>query len=87
MCDGYSESTVNGSIVKTVYEFLGDYWHGCKIHFPQRDLKSSRTGQSMEELYALTRKRQYAIQKAGYKYVCIWECQFKEMLKQNHIAK
>ena len=51
--DGYCAET------NTAYEFHGCYWHGCPICFPipRRQLKHARTDQSMDELLALTIKK------------------------------
>lgn len=79
--DGYAE--ING--VKTCFEFLGDIWHGCHKCYPPgtTNVKHPFTRQSMSELYALTRRRQEAIEAKGYRYISIWECTFKQMLRKN----
>jgi len=76
--DGYDVKT------KTVYEFLGCVFHGCKTCY-QDDRSTTThptTDQSLEELYVVTKKREEEIKRLGYKYKCIWEHQFHKNLKK-----
>ena len=71
--DGYHQPT------NTVYEFLGDYWHGCPVHF-KPDTVNQSNGKTMGELYLESRKRKSLIEGKGYNYVEEWECCFKNKL-------
>ena len=68
-----------------VLEYHGCIYHGCKkCNTEEREtLKHPYTGQSMDELYVLTKKKEAALKSKGYDYECIWECEFKELMKQN----
>ena len=66
-------------------EYHGCVYHGCKkCNMEVREtLKHPYTGQSMDELYVLTKKKEAALKSKGYSYECIWECEFKDLMKQN----
>ena len=77
--DGYDP------ITKTVYEFHGCEFHGCKkckqnnrhsktFHHPDR---------TFEEMYQATQRKIDLLHAAGYKVIDIWECDFKKELKEN----
>ena len=77
--DGYDP------ITKTVYEFHGCEFHGCKkckqnnrhsktFHHPDR---------TVEEMYQATQRKTDLLHAAGYKVIDIWERDFKKELKQN----
>ena len=69
--DGYCEET------NTVYEFHGDYWHGNPNVFDSNDINKN-TGKTFGELYENTlRKKEYILSK-GFKYVEIWESDFRK---------
>lgn len=61
MLDGLCPET------NTAYEFNGCYWHGCPIFFPhqRQQLKHVRTNQSMDELLALTLKKDDTLNQLG----------------------
>lgn len=64
-------------------------FHGCPSCFPH-DRKSTRdplTRHSLNELYYLTKKRERELTHLGYEYVCIWEHEFREQLKNNEEMK
>ncbi len=71
----------------TVYEYHGCIYHGCTRCFPdtRNATKHPYTGQSMNELYALTQQKQLLLESAGYNYVCMWDCSFKRMLKDKTV--
>ena len=79
--DGYAEAT------KTVYSFLGCIHHGCRDCFKQEETEKPvlhpYTRQTMTELYQNTILRERYIRQRGYRYIFIWECAFKRMVKQN----
>ena len=77
--DGFCEAT------NTVYEFHGCLYHGCTMCYPveRQSTKHPRTNQSIEELYTMTMKKKAYLESVGYKYVCIWEHEFQDQLKEN----
>jgi hypothetical protein len=68
--DGYCAET------RTVYEFLGCYYHGCTCQ-PFRDVKML-SDETLAERYEQTLARIQQIKRAGYRVKCMWECQFDE---------
>ena len=67
--DGYDEPT------NTVYEFLGDYWHGnLKVY--DESTKNSKLGKTMLELNTATVERLNYIHLKGYNIITIWESDF-----------
>lgn len=73
--DGF-DSTTN-----TVYEFLGDFWHGNPKKFNLADINVVAKV-SFQRLYDRTFKRINLLKEAGYTVVYIWESDFKELTKQ-----
>ena len=61
--------------INTVYEFLGDYYHGNPRIFPS-DKMNKTVKKTHGELYQKTVARLEAIEKSGYTLVYIWECDF-----------
>ena len=55
--DGASPST------KKVFEYYGDFWHGCPRHHPREGPR-----------YARTKKREKIIRNLGWELVVKWEC-------------
>jgi hypothetical protein len=68
--DGYCEET------NTVYEFHGDYWHGNPKIFNPNELNKS-VGKTFGELYENTLRKKEYILSLGFKYIEIWESDFK----------
>ena len=70
---------------KIALEFHGCIFHGCQSCYPhnRQDIKHPKTGQTMNVLYTLTKKKQRALEKAGYIYQCMWECEFHKDLQSN----
>jgi hypothetical protein len=64
--DGFDVST------NTVYEFLGDYWHGNPKKFKSSHI-ITHTGKTCGQAYKYTFKRFYDIKKLGYDIKYIWE--------------
>ena len=89
--DGYAEqlcvSKTTGKTEKKVviYNYNGCFYHGCKLCFPnqRRQIKLPRTNQSLEELFALTLKREQCIRFLGFEQVTIWEHEFNQLLQTN----
>ncbi len=71
--DGFDSKT------NTVYEFLGDYWHGNpnnkRFNFDEINKHNKK---SFGKLYEETVNRLRLLEKAGYNVVYIWEKDFKE---------
>ena len=58
---------------KTVYEFLGDLYHGCPVCYTDRNQINPFNGKSMSELHEHTLQRLEDIRKMGYNVEYIWE--------------
>ena len=67
--DGFDPET------NTVYEFLGDYWHGNPKKYPPKEINPTNK-KSYGELYEETLKRLKCLEKAGFKVVSIWESDY-----------
>ena len=69
--DGYDPKN------NTIYEFLGDYWHGNpKVH--DFDKVNLNTGVSFKELNQKTFERFDEIKKLGYTIKYVWENDYNE---------
>ena len=64
--DGYDSKT------NTVYEYLGDYWHGNPKIFKSNEYNKTN-GQTFGELYEKTMKRIESLKTMGYNVVYVWE--------------
>ena len=77
--DGYDP------ITKTVYEFHGCEFHGCKKC--KQNNRHSKTfhhsDRTVEEMYQCTQRKTDLLRGAGYNVIDIWECDFKKELKQH----
>jgi hypothetical protein len=72
--DGYIPET------KTIYEFLGDYYHGNpKIYNPE--CVNKKCQKTYGELYKKTIKRKDMFIELGYKVVSMWESDFRKQQK------
>lgn len=67
--DGYNPAT------NTIYEFLGDYWHGNLTIYDSNDINKSNK-QTYGELYKKTFERFDLLKQKGYNIVYIWESDF-----------
>jgi hypothetical protein len=76
--DGYCKET------NTIYEFLGDYWHG-NIEKYSRDFINKNIKKSMGELYDKTMDRINEIINLGYNVKFIWENDFKKLIIENNL--
>ena len=70
--DGYDAET------KTVYEYHGCFFHGCKKCFPIQRQKTHNChpDRTIEETYEATLKRTAILQAAGYTVIEKWGCEF-----------
>ncbi|HEC66276.1 MAG TPA: hypothetical protein ENI23_13385 [bacterium] len=66
----------------TVYEFLGDYWHGNPEIFSAEEINQVNK-KTFGELYKETLKRLESLRNAGYNVVHIWEKDFKKNRQLN----
>lgn len=73
--DGYDPKT------NTIYEFLGDYWHGNPKKF-NHNSTNERCKKSFRELYNNTVDRFKNLDIAGYKIKYIWEDDWKKFDKK-----
>jgi len=60
----------------TIYEFLGDYWHGNPQLFDPNDV-NKRCHKTYGELYLKTLLRFQTLKSAGYKVKYIWETEWE----------
>lgn len=64
---------------KTVYEFLGDYWHGNPKKY-KGNLINPHENKSFGLLYKNTLEKIAKLKAFGYKVVHIWESAFKRSI-------
>jgi len=77
LVDGFSEP-------KTVFSFLGCYWHQCIKCYPNQYHNSPENKKSkLSLLYETCIARSKKIRELGYELIEIWEHEFDEMLKTN----
>ena len=67
--DGFDPKT------STVYEFLGDYWHGNPERFAKEDI-NKKNKKSFGQLHEATFRRLRLLEEAGFKVIYIWEKDF-----------
>ena len=72
--DGYCKET------NTIYEFLGDFWHGNPEIYDLLDI-NPRKNMTYLELYNETNDKKEKILKLGYNYIEIWENDWKKFIK------
>jgi hypothetical protein len=70
--DGFDPET------KTVYEFLGDYWHGNPAKYPADGI-NAHNKKSFGRLYEETKTRILRLEEKGYKVVFVWESDFNKV--------
>jgi hypothetical protein len=73
--DGYDDKT------HTIYEFLGDYWHGNPLKYNPADM-NTQTKSTFLTLYQNTMKKFEVFKKNGYKVNFIWESDWKNYKKE-----
>ena len=80
--DGF-DSTTN-----KVYEFLGDFYHGCPVTFPDRGMRHPKhDDKTMQEVYEITMERLKAIENAGYEMEVIWEHEWNQLKREREDVK
>jgi hypothetical protein len=67
---------VDGLKNNTIYEFLGDYWHGNPQKYDKIILNKS-VKKTFGELYEITMKRFKELKNCGYIIKYIWESDWK----------
>ena len=79
--------TVDGydPITKTMYEFQGCEYHGCKKCKPNnRHTKAfHHPDRTVEEIFQVTQRKTELLKQAGYTVIEQWECDFRKEMKQN----
>ena len=74
--DGYDTNT------KTVYEFLGDYWHGNPTKFHAFCI-NEQCKKSFGQLYIDTVNRLMLLKNNGYIVKYVWESDWDSFVKNN----
>jgi len=72
--DGFDLTT------NTIYEFLGDYWHGNPKKYKTNE-RNEKTKCKFGELYCKTLERFNKLKKSGYNIKYIWEYDWKKFKK------
>jgi len=68
--DGYHNKT------KTIFQYHGCPWHGCRRCFPQEHDKIIGKGdKTLEERFKATTEHTATLRKAGYQVIEAWECE------------
>jgi len=68
--DGFDPETL------TVYEFLGDFWHGNPARFDPQEINPVNK-ETFGALHKKTIRRLELLRKEGYNVVFIWEYDFR----------
>ena len=72
--DGYDPKT------RTVYQYHGCYWHGCRKCYPNdRNKIIDHNDQTREDRFIVTLKRTKTLRKAGYRVIEAWACEVGEI--------
>ena len=82
LVDGYYETEDQ----RHVLEYHGCLYHGCTSCF-SRETVNPINGKTMDELHQSTLEKRSFIEKEGYSYRCIWECQFDAQIKENNTIR
>jgi hypothetical protein len=61
----------------TIYEFLGDYWHGNPVKFGSNQL-NTHLNKTFGQLYEKTKDRFKSLKQMGYNVKYIWENDWKK---------
>jgi hypothetical protein len=75
--DGFDSKT------NTIYEFLGDYWHGNPKKYSSED-KNPTTNKTYGEMYNNTIKRMKLLKNMGYNVKYIWESEWNVWTKNKN---
>ena len=67
---------------KTVYEFMGCLWHGCPTCCKHQRWRQygANPDRTLEELYEATQAKLQRLQRAGYRVVVQWECDWQKQI-------
>ncbi len=80
--DGYNKD------LNLIFEFLGCYYHFCKKCFNGKENDINKTcKKTFQELHDKTIKRTTHCLKEGYKYIEIWECDWKKIKDSPELSK
>ena len=86
LCGHGGERWIKGAFVdgyepksKTVFQFHGCHFHGCKKCFPNGRQKVVTNGKTCNKARTATAKRTQALREAGFQVIEKWECQFQKM--------
>ena len=79
--DGYDP------VSKTVYEFQGCYWHGCKRCYTDRQKINTYSCLTMDQLYLQTYNKIETLKQAGYEVIELWECEYEDLYNDNQEFK
>jgi len=72
--DGYDPKT------RTVFQYHGCYWHGCRKCYPNdRDKIIAHNDQTGEDRYKATVQRTRVLRAAGYRVIEAWACEVGEI--------
>jgi len=79
--DGYMElSRADGSVEKRIYQFHGDYFHGCERHFPVKEGEKNYRLENTKRITELFRREGYTVMEK-------WECDFKREMQEDDEVK
>ena len=67
--DGYNHET------KTVFQYHGCYWHGCRKCFPYDRNRLINKNQTLEDRFKATVQRTQKLLAAGYRVIEAWSCE------------
>jgi len=71
-------------VKKIIYEFDGDFWHGNPKIYNKND--TNRVNKSkFGDLYSSTVEKKNFLKKKGYTVISIWESDWREFCRFNHI--
>ena len=71
------------SVNNKVYEFLGDFYHGCPVTFLDRWMRHPKHDEkTMQEVCEITMERLKAIGNAGYEVELIWEHEWNQLKRE-----
>ena len=86
MCFGFFGIQFGWSLqmgnMSAIYEFLGEFQHGNPDIYDLLDI-NARTNTTYLELFNETNDKKEKILKLGYKYIEIWENEWKQFKKTN----
>ena len=79
--DGYDPET------KTVYEYHGCFWYGCRTCYLQRSEEHRRLlDGSMDDVRQLTDCKKQILLDKGYRVVEMWQCEWERLKREGEDA-